>query len=129
MAYRSWEQLTQELAARLPRLADGDTIRLADEPYFSMLQQAPDLLRLETASSHTLPPDRRLTAEQEQRLRALGWEQPEVPGDPNFWIELDWPLSGVRALQAAGMVVGALHEVYGVPRVEAIEEQAFNAFS
>ncbi len=129
MAYRTWEQLTQELAARLPRLANGDTIRLADEPYFSMLQQAPDFLRLETASNHTLPPDRRLTAEQEQQLRALGWAQPDVPGDPNFWVELDWPLSGAQALHAAGMIVGALRDVYGVDRAGGVEEEAFNAFS
>lgn len=129
MAYQTWEQLTQELAARLPRLIDGDTIRLADEPYFAMLQQAPEFLRLETASSHTLPPDRRLTAGQEQQLRALGWQQPDVPGDPNFWVELDWPLSGAQALQAAAMMVGALRDVYGLDRVDRIEEKAFNAFS
>ncbi len=128
MAYRTWEQLTQELAARLTRLTDGDTLRLADEPYFAMLQQAPDFLRLETASSHTLPSDRRLTAEQEQQLRALGWQEPDVPGDPNFWVELDWPLSGAQALRAAAMMVGALRDVYDLDRVDRIEEKAFNVF-
>lgn len=106
VAYQTWEQLSQELAARLTRLVDGDTIRLADEPYSSTLQQAPEFLRLETASNHTLPPDRRLTAEQEQQLRGLGWEPPEVPGSPNFWIRVGWPLSGAEALRAAGMMVG-----------------------
>lgn len=129
MAYQSWEQLTLELAARLPRLTNGDTIRLADEPYFSMLQQAPDFLVVHTASNHTLPPERQLTAEQEQQLRALGWEPPDVPGDPNFWVHADWPLSGAEALRVAGMMVGALRDVHGVDRVERIEEEAFNAFS
>ncbi len=129
MAYQTWEQLTQQLAARLPRLVNGDAIRLADEPFFAMLQQAPDFVRLETASNHTLPADRQLTAAQEQQLAALGWQQPEVPGDPNFWVELDWPLSGAQALQAAAMMVGALRDVYGIDRADRIEEKAFNAFS
>ena len=129
MAYRTWEQLTHELAARLTRLADGDTVRLAAGPYFAMLQQAPDFLRLETASAHTLPPDRQLTAGQVGQLRALGWQEPDLPGDPNFWVELDWPLSGAQAVRAAAMVVGALRDVYGLDRVDRIEEKAFNAFS
>ena len=129
MAYQSWDELTQTLAARLPRLAEGDIVRLAHEPYFTMLQQTPDFLRADAASRHTLPPEDALSAGQEARLRALGWEPADPPGAMNWWIRAQWPLSGTAALRIAEMMVGALRDVYGIDSAELIEEEAFNAFS
>ena len=124
----SWEQLTGSLAARLPRLRDGDTIILRSGPFFTQLGQGPDFLRVEAASSETLPADARLTAEQEQRLRELGWQPPDPPLDPNWLVEQRWPLSGATATRLASMIVGALRDVYGLDAAR-IEEKAFNALS
>jgi hypothetical protein len=129
VAYQSWDELTQELAARLPRLADGDTVRLAHEPYFTMLQQAPEFLRADAASRHTLPPADALSDEQEARLLALGWQRPEPPGAMNWWVRAPWPLSGAAALRTAEMMVGALRDVYRIAGADLIDEEAFNAFS
>src|SRR5262245_60542971 len=100
----SWEQLTESLAARLPRLRDGDSVVLRSGPFYTQLGQGPASIRIEAAAGDSLPADAQLTAAQEQRLRELGW-QPPAPGDENWARTEPWPLSGRTATLLAAMMV------------------------
>jgi hypothetical protein len=122
----SWEQLTYSLAARLPRLRDGDTIILSSGCFYTQLGHGPQQLRVEAAGGDSLPADARLSAEQERHLRELGW-LPPAPGDANWWIEVGWPVSGRAATEVAVRMISTLRDVYGLD-AERIEEKAFNAF-
>jgi hypothetical protein len=126
---QSWEQFTQSLAARLPRLSDGDTIILFAKPFYAQLQQGPDWIQVEAASNNSLPPDRRLSGDQEQRLRDLGWQDPNPPLEANFHVRDGWPLSGRDATRLSAMIVTALRDVFGIEDAGQVEEKAFNAFS
>ena len=129
MSEQSWEQFTESLAARLPRLRDGDTIILSSGPFYAQLQQGPDWIQVEASSNESLPPDHRLSGEQEQRLREQGFQDPSPPLESNFHIQQGWPLSGHAATQLSAMIVTALRDVYGIEDAGHVQEKAFNAFS
>lgn len=129
MSELSWERLTESLAARLPRLRDGDTVLLLSGPFYAQLQQGPDWIQVEAASSHSLPADARLSDEQEQHLRGLGFEPPAPPLESNWHVQEGWPLSGRTATRLASMMTSALRDVFGIDEAGQVQEKAFNAFS
>ena len=128
MTQQAWEQLTQDLGKRLLALDDGDTIILQHGVHYVQCQSGVDDLHLDAVSNHHLPPERRLSGEQEERMVALGWQPPRPPGYFNYHVKVDLPLSAQDAVRVASLLVGALRDVYGVESPEQIEEKAFNAF-
>ncbi len=129
MNQKSWEELQQELAARLLRLTDGDTVILSSGGRYTQLQQGPNWIRLEAASNHSLSPAEQLSAEQQERLLGMGWQPPAPPLDDNWWVQQEWPLSGRTATRLADMIVVTLRNVYGTDEVSQVEEKTFNAFA
>jgi hypothetical protein len=124
---RTWESMTQELAVRLTRLADHDTVILSAGGYYVQVQQLPEHLVVEAASSHYLEPDEALTPEQEFRLRTIGWFVPDAWHSSNFWIRGYWPLAGREALRIAGMMTTSLRDVYGAGSPAEVDDKSFNA--
>lgn len=129
MNQQSWGRFQQRLAARLFRLIDGDTLILQYGSRYTQLQQGPSSIRVEAVSNHNLPPAEQLTAEQQERLRDMGWQPPNPPLDHNWGVDQDWPLSGRTATHLVEMMVGTLRDVYHADDLGRIEVDAFNAFA
>jgi hypothetical protein len=68
LSHDSWQQLTQQLASRLPRFEDGDTVILRHGGRYTQVQQRPNGITVEAVSNHLQPPDRCLSADQERQL-------------------------------------------------------------
>ncbi len=127
MTETSWQDYMQELAARLLRLDDGDTIILRHGKYYSQCQMAEDWLHVDAVSNHHLPQDQQLSAEQEEQLLAMGWLPPDPPNYFNWYVEPEAPLSAQDGARLAEMMVRALRDVYGIDRVDLLEKKEFNA--
>jgi hypothetical protein len=128
MTASSWEQLTAELAARLPRLATDDVISLKSEDRYTQLIQLHDGLALEAVSNRFLPPESRLSPEQEQQLQHKGWQPPKPPFQLNWWYDANqWPLHSRDADRIAELMVSTLREVYRIADAGDVVEHSFNA--
>ncbi|MEU8239043.1 hypothetical protein AB0C07_12415 [Actinoplanes missouriensis] len=127
MSASSWEELTEQLADRLPRLEVGDVVILeAPGNRYTELVQLTDGLGLDAVSNNFLPPDGRLAPEQEAGLRAKGWQPPDEPGELNWWLRIKkWPLHSRDAASIAALMVSTLREVYGVASPSELELRAF----
>lgn len=123
----SWQELTQTLGARLPRLDDGDSLILEHGDFYAQCQMAEDWLHADVVSNHHLPPEHQLSAEQEERLRAMGWLPPDPPGNFNWHVKVPVPMSDDDGARVAEMMVGALRDVFGIDRADLLKGRAFNA--
>jgi hypothetical protein len=128
---RSWPEFTRTLGATLPFLDDGDTLIFSYEGSYAQCQMAEVWLHAEVVSNHHLPPEHQLSAEQEEQLRAMGWLPPDPPGNFNWHVKVPvpfpMPMSDDEAVRLAEMMVSALRDVYGIDRVDLLEEREFNA--
>jgi hypothetical protein len=129
MSASSWEELTEQLAARLPRLEIDDVVILAASGNrYTELVQLKNGLALDAVSNAFLPPDGQLTAAQEQELREKGWQPPERPFRQLWWHEVDkWPLHSSDAAGVAELMVSTLRDVYRVGSPSDIEVRSFRA--
>jgi hypothetical protein len=116
MSPSSWEELIEQLAARLPELAIDDVLILeASGNRYTELVQLKGGIALDAVSNAFLPPDGQLTAEQERELQAKGWQPPERPLRQNWWREVTtWPLHSRDLRGIAELMVSTLRDVYGV---------------
>ncbi|KRF36969.1 type III secretion system chaperone [Nocardioides sp. Soil805] len=116
----AWRELRQRLADRLAEMAEDESlvVELAEEtsvgaaPYCQVLA-GPGVLRVEAVSNVYLAEEYAMDVFQEGLLKHLGFAEPdatELPGNTNFWIDLDQR----EADRAAVMMVRALREVYAV---------------
>ncbi len=129
MSASSWAELTEQLAARLPQLHDGDVISLKGADRYTQLIQRETGLTLEAVSNRFLPPERHLTAEQEQELENKGWQPPNPPRRNNWWHEVEqWPLHSRDADRIAELMVSTLRDVYEVSGSSDVVERTFNAY-
>lgn len=128
MSSGGWESLTNELARGIAALADGDTIILRNDVYFTQMQQGPSWLTIEAVSNEFLPLQRQIGTEQQQRLAQMGWEPPQPPGRLNWWKTYSWPLPSSEARQAASLLTSTLRDVFGAYEVGTITKERFNAF-
>lgn len=128
MTQQAWEQLTQDLGKRLWTLDDGDTIIWCHGVYYVQCQLATDELEIDAVANHHLPAGSRLSAEQEARMTAMGWQPPRPPGTFNYYARLAMPFSREDSARFAAMIVGALRDVYGLDSPDHLQEKAFNAF-
>ena len=123
----SWEDLTRQLAAVLAEFVDsGRLIISAIQPPGVYVQAAQDdaELLVEAVADRYLPVGSRIGADGDERMRGLGWK-PE--GDFENWAHtLTWPAASSEYKRAAGMMVGALRDVYGVPDPTALTYKAWN---
>jgi type III secretion system-like peptide-binding chaperone len=116
MSPSSWEELIEQLAARLPELTIDDVLILeASGNRYAELVQLNGGIALDAVSNAFLPPDGQLTAEQERELQAKGWQPPERPLRQNWWHEVTrWPLHSRDLRAIAELMVSTLRDVYGV---------------
>ncbi|MEU4625189.1 hypothetical protein AB0G04_35100 [Actinoplanes sp. NPDC023801] len=121
----SWEELTSQLAVRLPLLEFNDVIQLtAPGNRWTELMQLEDSLALDAVSNEFLPPDGQLDAAQEQEMRNRGWQSPL----PLWTHQVDkWPLNSRDAARVADLMVSTLRDVYRVADPSDIEVTSFNA--
>ena len=125
----AWAELIEELADRLPRLELDDVVILkASGNRYTELFQLKDGLALDAVSNTFLPPDGRLTAEQETEMRTKGWQPPDEPDQPNWWLLFPkWPLHSRDAAWIAELMVSTLRDVYGVADPAEIGVRAFKS--
>ncbi|MFC7530803.1 hypothetical protein [Actinoplanes sp. GCM10030250] len=129
MSASSWEELTEQLAARLPRLEIDDVVILAAPGNrYTELVQLKNGLALDAVSNAFLPPDGQLTAEQERELQTLGWQPPAGPMRQNWWHEVGkWPLHSRDAARIAELMVSTLRDVYRVAAPSDVEQRSFKS--
>jgi hypothetical protein len=128
MSTPSWEQLIDQLAARLPRLQEDDVISLVGGPYRTELIQLRWGLSLQAVSNRFLPPELHLSTEQERQLREKGWQPPNPPFQLNWWLDVDkWPLHSRDAAWVAELMISTLRDVHDVTEPGDVEERSFNA--
>ncbi len=128
MSGLTWEQLNDQLAARLPQLTEGDVIILGSGRRYTQLMQRRDGLTVEAVSNSGLPPDQQLGTAQENRLREKGWQPPNKPWRLNWWHDVTrWPLHSRDAARIAELMVSTLRDVYDVTEPADIRESSFNA--
>lgn len=121
----SWEELTSQLAARLPLLEFNDVIQLVGPGNrFTELIQLDGTLALAAVSNEFLPPEGHLDAAQEQQMRDRGWRPPS----PLWTHEVDtWPLNSRDAARVADLMVSTLRDVYRVGSPSDVDVTSFNA--
>ena len=106
-AARRWLQIRENLARTLHALGDGEFLILCHTPWNYYVQfsgEGRQGLWAEVSSNQYVHPDHRLTAAQTRKLRALGWNRPNLPppelaksrtrkkGSPNFYREVKRPV-------------------------------------
>jgi hypothetical protein len=123
----SWKLLERDLAGRLRHLRHDDMTHLTQGDVFVQFLRDSDLLALEVVSNHYLPQEARQSPEQEDRLRTMGWRDPDSTGFVNWRIEEPCPVSGEKAAHLAALLVAALRDVHGVHSPEQLEERSFKA--
>jgi hypothetical protein len=125
----SWEELTGQLAERLPRLEVDDVVILvAPGNRYTQLVQLKDKLALDAVSNSFLPPEGQLTADQERQLESKGWQPPEGAFRQLWWHEVTkWPLHSRDAAVVAELMVSTLRDVHGVADPSEIEVRAFQS--
>ncbi|MBO0827688.1 MAG: suppressor of fused domain protein [Streptosporangiales bacterium] len=113
-----WNRIHAGVEQRLDRLLQTEGFLVVEESstgYYVMLASSRkrSTLTCEAVSNQFLPTGRRLSPEQEQRMRALGWSPPgtgEASGTWNHARTLPMP---VRAAGVARVVVATLRDIYG----------------
>ncbi|OJF14974.1 TY-Chap domain-containing protein [Couchioplanes caeruleus] len=125
-----WEQLAEELATEMLFMANGDTVILSDGDRFVQFKQGSDRLDAEAVSNRWLPSDQRLSADDEERLEALGWRHPEPSlGLDNWRHSEEWPLRTAAARSLAQRLVSTLRDVMKVDDPRVLEARRFNVFT
>ena len=91
----SWDAFQGELARELARLEVGTTVVIeatGDRSAYVQFARDTDRLYAEAASMHFPRGERRLSAEQEQRMAEAGWQSPDRC-HPNWWLDCPVPLA------------------------------------
>lgn len=99
----TWTEVQARLAAELPVLSELDTMFWEANGRCIQLQQTRLDLCLAVVSNEYLPPEHALTPAEEDRLREIGWHEPDR-GIDNWHVELSWPITTEQAQHAAKML-------------------------
>jgi hypothetical protein len=126
-----WPSFSYSLADVLARMPDDETFSLQkddgevdefgepDTPkYVQVCAYGNSWLRCEVASNRFLPPEQQHSAEQEEMLRATGWNEPsdDEEASPNWYVDIETAWVDF----AADMIGAVFSEVWGVTRVSQI---------
>jgi hypothetical protein len=121
-----WSRFIDLLSARFQDLAPGDTVILSRGRHFVQLAHVVDEVHAEAVGDAGLPPDQRLTDDQQRRLAELGWHPPAPPGYVNYWHRILAPPAPSDSRRLATLFADTLREVYGVESPEALDIEAWN---
>src|SRR5262249_17729711 len=106
MSDAAWAELTTKLSSVILAFVRGDTLILRkDRQRYVQVAHVVDAVHAEAVSNEFLPPQQRLSTEQEQRLTELGWLPPEPPRKLNYYHEISVPASGAEAQRLARLLV------------------------
>ncbi|MFC4107210.1 hypothetical protein ACFOX0_14910 [Micromonospora zhanjiangensis] len=112
----TWDEFAAVLADVLSRLPTGTLLKLHEvrQPVggdYAQIWQNPGRLYVELAGNIGRVPDRRLSGQQQERLRAAGWLP--LDDDPDqFWrMELDWPATTAQYRGLAEHIVAGFRDV------------------
>ena len=93
--------------------------------YLQMLIYEDGSIFAEAVSNNFLEGSDRLSAEEEEALSAIGWNEPRLPGKPNWW--------SVQATiypdtsEVARLVLGTLESVYGLCGADLVTGKLFDS--
>lgn len=129
-----WDTFTTELAGTFSALSSDDVVIIHFQgipviQFTLNISQSGSYaaLRAEAFSDDYYPEDRKLSADEIEQLRSLGWNAPDPPFDENWWTELSWPFSGESCRRLAQLIVTSLREVYKADDLAGFSYRAFNA--
>ena len=120
----SWDDVTNELVARLPRLRDGDAVAIEIGRYFVQVKQFGRRLSvIASGSGSGTPGNAGLSPDQARGMAALGWQPSRhTHGLP----DLVSPLSTDTVHRVARLLVTTLRDVYGGATPAAARFSSFN---
>ncbi len=122
----SWDDVVDELVARLPRLRDGDAVAIEIGRYFVQFKQFGRLLLvIASGSGPGTPENARLGPDQARNMAALGW-QPSNHMRTHSLPDLPCPMSADTAHRVARLLVATLRDVYGGTTPAAARFSSFN---
>lgn len=129
MTGSSWEELTEQVAGRLPRLAINEVVILeASGNRYTEAVQRQHGIALDAVSNTFLPPEGQLGPERERELERKGWQPPSRPLRDFWWLEVDkWPLHSRDAAWIAELMVSTLRDVYRVASPSDIVLRSFQS--
>lgn len=99
-------------------------VEASDNRYVQFLATEDGGLVAEVVSNVNLWGDELLSPADEERLRALGWQEPDLPERPNWWRD-EVQLGDVQCVSEAAITV--LHEVFGVGDEDALRIKLFRS--
>lgn len=113
-----WNRIHAGVEQRLDRLLQTEGFLVIEESstgYYVMLASSRkrSTLTCEAVSNQFLPTGRRLSPEQEQRMRALGWSPPGTGEASSTWNHARTLPMPVRPAGVARVVVATLRDIYG----------------
>ncbi|HEX6447717.1 MAG TPA: suppressor of fused domain protein [Streptosporangiales bacterium] len=113
-----WGRIHTGIEQRLNRLLQTEGFLVIEESstgYYVMLASSRkrSTLTCEAVSNQFLPTGRRLSPEQEQRMRALGWSPPGTGEASTTWNHARTLPMPVKAAGVARVVVATLRDIYG----------------
>jgi type III secretion system-like peptide-binding chaperone len=111
-AAATWDDVVDELAARLPRLRDGDAVAIEVGERFVQVKQFGQVLSaIASGVDPKLREHVRVSAEQSRHMLALGWRLPDEM--THSLPDLPRPVSAETAGRVARLLVATLRDVYG----------------
>ncbi|MGF6882688.1 hypothetical protein ABIA39_001630 [Nocardia sp. GAS34] len=127
-----WDEFAAGLAAELTMLPAGalviiETTSSAPHSGLAQFAQTEDMLRAELGAAGQLDPAAGLGTPGNQRAITAGWQIPDEYEDPNWWIELPWPLTSASYRELATMVVIGLRDAALVTAPGDLVYQAWNS--
>ncbi|MGH3097094.1 MAG: suppressor of fused domain protein [Streptosporangiales bacterium] len=113
-----WNSVLDGAQQRLARLVETDGYLVVEEAVTGYYVQFASsrwrgTLVCEAVSNQFLPPGRRLSAEQEQRMRALGWSPPGQGEASGSWNHARTLRTPVKVAGVARVAVTTLRDIYG----------------
>jgi hypothetical protein len=83
-------------------------------------------LHSETVSNEFLPPDGKLSPEEERKLAELGWQPPKPKATFNYWYRLSLPASTADQDAFVRRLIDTLRDVHGIDDPAALSVEGWN---
>jgi len=127
MTNGGWETFAADLSRELAGMQVLDSRIYSRGARYVQIQAGPPNTALETSSNNHLPPGEALIQAEEESLRMLGWNEPNKPGQSNWFRDYPWPLTPAAAAEAAELITGTVKAILRPNRAGDMKVETFNA--